>query len=125
MTAALPLADRFQALADPTRLRILALLRRMELSVGELAQELVSPSTFRLARVPMADRRRHLQALEQAFLDPDGELEAHLDPGLLSIVALRRRGAGDRFARALAGRTRRVSSIDAPPQSPYTPDVLA
>ncbi len=40
MTAALPLADRFQALADPTRLRILALLRRMELSVGELAQVL-------------------------------------------------------------------------------------
>jgi ArsR family transcriptional regulator len=36
----LPLADRFQALADPTRLRILALLRRMELSVGELAQVL-------------------------------------------------------------------------------------
>ena len=35
---ALPLADRFQALADPTRLRILALLRQMELSVGELAQ---------------------------------------------------------------------------------------
>ena len=40
MTTALPLADRFQALADPTRLRILALLRRMELSVGELAQVL-------------------------------------------------------------------------------------
>ena len=38
MTLALPLADRFQALADPTRLRILALLRIMELSVGELAQ---------------------------------------------------------------------------------------
>src|SRR3954468_11816034 len=38
--APLPLADRFQALADPTRLRILALLRRMELSVGELAQVL-------------------------------------------------------------------------------------
>jgi ubiquinone/menaquinone biosynthesis C-methylase UbiE len=33
----LPLADRFQALADPTRLRIVALLRVMELSVGELA----------------------------------------------------------------------------------------
>nr|WP_237219699.1 metalloregulator ArsR/SmtB family transcription factor [Sphingomonas arenae] len=30
----------FQALADPTRLRILALLRTMELSVGELAQVL-------------------------------------------------------------------------------------
>ena len=36
----LDLADRFQALADPTRLRILALLRVMELSVGELAQVL-------------------------------------------------------------------------------------
>ena len=40
MSFALPLADRFQALADPTRLRILALLRQMELSVGELAQVL-------------------------------------------------------------------------------------
>jgi ArsR family transcriptional regulator len=40
VTAILPLADRFQALADPTRLRILALLRIMELSVGELAQVL-------------------------------------------------------------------------------------
>ena len=36
----MPLADHFQALADPTRLRILALLRLMELSVGELAQVL-------------------------------------------------------------------------------------
>jgi ArsR family transcriptional regulator len=40
VTATLPLADRFQALADPTRLRIVALLRTMELSVGELAQVL-------------------------------------------------------------------------------------
>ena len=40
MAPALPLADRFQALADPTRLRILVLLRLMELSVGELAQVL-------------------------------------------------------------------------------------
>ena len=40
MAAELPLADRFQALADPTRLRIVALLRLMELSVGELAQVL-------------------------------------------------------------------------------------
>ena len=40
MTVTLPLADRFQALADPTRLRIVALLRLMELSVGELAQVL-------------------------------------------------------------------------------------
>lgn len=40
MTAALPLADRIQALADPTRLRVVMLLRLMELSVGELAQVL-------------------------------------------------------------------------------------
>lgn len=32
--------DIFRALADPTRLRIIALLRKMELSVGELAQVL-------------------------------------------------------------------------------------
>src|SRR3546814_14373504 len=37
MTIAL---DIFRALADSTRLRILALLRSMELSVGELAQVL-------------------------------------------------------------------------------------
>lgn len=40
MPLALPLAELFQALADPTRLRVLALLREMELSVGELAQVL-------------------------------------------------------------------------------------
>src|SRR4030095_14064416 len=38
MTRDLKLATLFHALADPTRLRILALLRAMELSVGELAQ---------------------------------------------------------------------------------------
>jgi ArsR family transcriptional regulator len=32
--------DIFRALADPTRLRIIALLRKMELSVGEIAQVL-------------------------------------------------------------------------------------
>ena len=40
MSATLPIADLFQSLADPSRLRILALLRTMELSVGELAQVL-------------------------------------------------------------------------------------
>lgn len=49
MTAALPLAELFQALADPTRLRILALLREMELSVGELAQ-LLAQSQPRVSR---------------------------------------------------------------------------
>ena len=40
MSDHLILSDRFQALADSTRLRILVLLREMELSVGELAQVL-------------------------------------------------------------------------------------
>ena len=46
---AVPLSDLLQTLADPTRLRILALLRRMELSVGELAQ-LLGQSQPRVSR---------------------------------------------------------------------------
>lgn len=49
MTRDLKLASLFQALADPTRLRILALLRIMELSVGELAQ-LLGQSQPRVSR---------------------------------------------------------------------------
>lgn len=49
VTESLPLADRLQALADPTRLRILSLLRVMELSVGELAQ-LLGQSQPRVSR---------------------------------------------------------------------------
>ena len=45
----LPLAEMFQAVSDPTRLRILALLARMELSVGELAQ-LLDQSQPRVSR---------------------------------------------------------------------------
>src|SRR5947209_20384887 len=64
LTAVLPLADRFQALADPTRLRIVALLRVMELSVGELAQVLgqsqprVSRHLKILADAGVLDRRK-------------------------------------------------------------------
>jgi ubiquinone/menaquinone biosynthesis C-methylase UbiE len=57
VTVAVPLADRFQALADPTRLRILALLRIMELSVGELAQ-ILGQSQPRVSR--------HLKILSDA-----------------------------------------------------------
>ncbi|MEO7277092.1 MAG: metalloregulator ArsR/SmtB family transcription factor [Sphingomicrobium sp.] len=64
MDPALPLADRIQALADPTRLRVLALLRIMELSVGELAQILgqsqprVSRHLKILADAGVLDRRK-------------------------------------------------------------------
>lgn len=59
-----PAADIFRALADPTRLRILALLRAMELSVGELAQVLgqSQPRVSRHVRIlidaGLAERRK-------------------------------------------------------------------
>jgi SAM-dependent methyltransferase len=59
-----PPADIFRALADPTRLRILALLRAMELSVGELAQVLgqsqprVSRHVKILIDAGLAERRK-------------------------------------------------------------------
>ena len=59
MSVDLSLADRFQALADPTRLRILALLQNMELSVGELAQVL-GQSQPRVSR--------HLKILADAYV---------------------------------------------------------
>src|SRR5690606_34265513 len=56
--------DSFRALADSTRLRILALLRLMELSVGELAQVLgqsqprVSRHVKILCDAGLAERRK-------------------------------------------------------------------
>ena len=58
------LLDIFRALGDPTRLRIFSLLRRMELSVGELAQVLgqsqprVSRHVRILADAGLTTRRR-------------------------------------------------------------------
>ena len=49
MSTLAPLSALFQAMADPSRLRILALLRSMELSVGELAQ-LLGQSQPRVSR---------------------------------------------------------------------------
>ena len=57
-------SDIFRALADPTRLRIVALLRAMELSVGELAQVLgqsqprVSRHVKILIEAGIAERRK-------------------------------------------------------------------
>jgi ArsR family transcriptional regulator len=77
MTAALPLADRFQALADPTRLRIVVLLRLMELSVGELAQVLgqsqprVSRHLKILADAGVLERRKEGSWVFLTLSDPD------------------------------------------------------
>jgi ArsR family transcriptional regulator len=77
VTAELPLADHFQALADPTRLRIVALLRRMELSVGELAQVLgqsqprVSRHLKILADAGVLERRKEGSWVFLALAGPD------------------------------------------------------
>lgn len=71
----------FAALADPTRLRVVALLRRMELSVGEIAQVLgqsqprVSRHVKILAEAGLVDRRKEgswvfLTLGEPALIDP-------------------------------------------------------
>lgn len=84
MTTAL---DSFRALADSTRLRILALLRAMELSVGELAQVLgqsqprVSRHVKILCDAGLAERRKEGSWVFVALGDPKrtGPLFAALD----------------------------------------------
>ena len=83
----LPLAQRFQSIADPTRLRILALLARMELSVGELAilldqsQPRVSRHVRILAEAGVVDRRKEGSWVFLAISDPErtGPLLALVD----------------------------------------------
>jgi ubiquinone/menaquinone biosynthesis C-methylase UbiE/DNA-binding transcriptional ArsR family regulator len=81
VTVVLPLADRFQALADPTRLRILALLRIMELSVGELAhilgqsQPRVSRHLKILADAGVLERRKEGSWVFLTLAD-SGQLES-------------------------------------------------
>jgi len=77
VAAEFPLADRFQALADPTRLRIVALLRLMELSVGELAQVLgqsqprVSRHLKILADAGVLERRKEGSWVFLTLADPE------------------------------------------------------
>jgi ubiquinone/menaquinone biosynthesis C-methylase UbiE/DNA-binding transcriptional ArsR family regulator len=84
MSDHLILADRFQALADSTRLRILVLLREMELSVGELAQVL-GQSQPRVSR--------HLKILADA-----GVLERRKEGSWVFLTLSRREATDDLFA---------------------------
>jgi ubiquinone/menaquinone biosynthesis C-methylase UbiE len=116
---ALPLADLLQALADPTRLRILALLRRMELSVGELAQLLaqsqprVSRHVRILADAGAVERRKEgswvfltiaepertapMFALLDAWSDADSETQFKTDAAKLDRIRAERAGAASRY----------------------------
>lgn len=95
----------FRALSDPTRLRILGLLRSMELSVGELAQVLgqsqprVSRHVKILCDAAIATRRREGSWV---FLTPgDSELLAPLFAAIDHLVA---KAGGDHWAQADSAR---------------------
>jgi len=116
---ALPLADLLQALADPTRLRILALLRRMELSVGELAQ-LLEQSQPRVSRhvriladagaverrkegswvfltIPEGKRTGPMFTLIDAWTDAGSEAVFEADASKLDRIRVERAEAASRY----------------------------
>lgn len=116
------LLDIFRALADPTRMRILHLLRAMELSVGEMAQAVAQsqPRVSRhikiLAEAGLIERRKEgnwvflrlgqspvcaqLMTLFDS-IDPDESESLWLTADLARLAAVRadrRRAADDYFA---------------------------
>lgn len=128
------LLDIFRALGDPTRLRIFALLRRMELSVGELAQVLgqsqprVSRHVRILADAGLTTRRREgswvflalaedprneplLAAIEHAAGDWVAE-----DSARLAAVRAERAEAAQRYFEAHADDWDAIRSLHVPEQ---------
>ena len=110
--------DIFRALADPTRLRILALLRAMELSVGELAQVLgqsqprVSRHVKILADAGLAERRKEGSWVFLALGRPE-----RVEPLLAALDAWAEQRAGDHWAvadiaRLAAVRADRVAAAE-------------
>ncbi len=106
--------DRLRVLAEPVRLRILALLQAEELSAGELQDLLgLAQSTFaghmaQLKRVGLADARR---AQGQVVYS----LAAVEDTELAALIASEPLDEADRFAleRILAARGAAIDSLDA------------
>ena len=107
------LLDIFRALGDPTRLRIFALLRRMELSVGELAQVLgqsqprVSRHVRILADAGLTTRRREGSWVFLALADDP----AH-EPLLAAIDQAAGEWAEDDAARLSAVRAERTAAAE-------------
>lgn len=120
----LPLADLFQSVSDPTRLRILALLARMELSVGEVAQLLdqsqprVSRHVRILADAGIVDRRKEgswvflaisdaertgpLLKLIESWMDAETRAVFEEDSARLDAVRSDRAQAAERYFAAQA-----------------------
>lgn len=133
MTVPLPLADLFQALADPTRLRLLALLKEMELTVGELAQVLAQsqPRVSRhlkiLADTRLIERRKEgswvflqlgdpalvdaLTAFWDAAADPDSVRQFTADRARLTAVRADRAEAAARYFAAHAAEWDQIRSL--------------
>ncbi|MFS0737243.1 metalloregulator ArsR/SmtB family transcription factor [Sphingomonas sp. 1P06PA] len=123
--------DIFRALADPTRLRIVALLRAMELSVGELAQVLgqsqprVSRHVKILVDAGLADRRKEgswvfLALGDAARIAPllaaldgwDGGFDwAATDLARLAAVRADRAAAAERYFAVQAGNWDAIRSL--------------
>lgn len=96
-----PALDIFRALADPTRLRIMALLRAMELSVGELAQVLgqSQPRVSRHVRIltdaALAERRKEGSWVFLGLGD-----RARVEPLLAAVDAWSTGSGSDHWAHA-------------------------
>lgn len=129
--------DIFRALADPTRLRIVQLLRSMELSVGELAQVLAQsqPRVSRhikiLCDAGVAERRKEgswvfigpgpahatsplFQAID-AWIDTLGEDHWHIaDAARLAAVRADRAAAAERYFAAHADHWDSLRSLHVP-----------
>ncbi|MFT8246880.1 ArsR/SmtB family transcription factor [Roseomonas sp. BN140053] len=123
----------FRALADPTRLRILALLREMELSVGELAQVLgqsqprVSRHVRIMADAELCERRREgswiflslgkagrskpLLAAIDGWHDPSAERWRVADAVRLAAVRSDRVAAAEAFFNAHAAEWDAIRSL--------------
>ncbi|MEP7316411.1 MAG: metalloregulator ArsR/SmtB family transcription factor [Sphingomicrobium sp.] len=132
----LPVAELFQSLADPTRLRIISLLRSMELSVGELAQVLgqsqprVSRHVKLLADSRLIDRHKEgswvflalspsataaaLFELIDAALDDESQMLLDGDRVRLAAVRSLRAEAAERYFAAHAEVWDKIRSLHVP-----------
>lgn len=129
--------DMFRALADPTRLRVVALLRAMELSVGELAQVLgqsqprVSRHVKILTDAGIARRRKEgswvflctggaertatlFSAIDRWNDSEGGDHWARADTARLAAVRADRAAAAARYFEAHASEWDAMRSLHAP-----------
>ena len=130
----MPLLDIFRALADPSRLRIVQLLRAMELSVGKIAQVLgqsqprVSRHIKVLVDAGLALKRREgssifLTCAPSPFAvplfnlldaEPGHELTTTADRERLSAVRAERSAAAERWFAANAAEWDKIRSLHVP-----------